>query len=47
MLGMKEEDWDAVLDVNVKATFLTTRLALRPMLKQQSGRIVNISSVEG
>ena len=47
VLRMKEEDWDAVLDVNLKAAFLTTRMALRPMLKQQSGRIVNISSVAG
>lgn len=47
VLRMKEEDWDAVLDVNLKGAFFTTRAALRPMLKQQSGRIVNISSIVG
>lgn len=47
LLRMKEEDWDAVLDVNLKGAFFTTRTALRPMLKQQGGRIVNISSVAG
>lgn len=47
VLRMKEEDWDAVLDVNLKGAFFTTRVALRPMLKQQCGRIVNISSVAG
>ena len=47
VLRMKEEDWDAVLDVNLKGAFFTTRAALRPMLKQQYGRIVNISSVAG
>ncbi len=47
LVRMKEEDWDAVLDVNLKGAFFTTRTALRPMLKQQGGRIVNISSVAG
>jgi 3-oxoacyl-[acyl-carrier protein] reductase len=47
VLRMKDEDWDDVLDVNLKGAFFTTRAALRPMLKQQSGRIVNISSVVG
>jgi 3-oxoacyl-[acyl-carrier protein] reductase len=47
LLRMKDEDWDAVMDVNLKAAFFTTRMALRPMLKQQGGRIVNISSVAG
>ena len=45
VVRMKEEDWDAVLNVNLKGAFFTTRAALRPMLKQQGGRIVNISSV--
>lgn len=44
---MKEEDWDTVLDVNLKGAFFTTRAALRPMLRAQNGRIVNISSVAG
>ncbi|HZY30613.1 MAG TPA: 3-oxoacyl-[acyl-carrier-protein] reductase [Candidatus Methylomirabilis sp.] len=47
VLRMKDEDWDDVLDVDLKVAFFTTRAALRPMLKQQSGRIVNISSVVG
>jgi 3-oxoacyl-[acyl-carrier protein] reductase len=47
VIRMKDEDWDAVLDVNLKGAFFATRAALRPMLKQQSGRIVNISSVVG
>lgn len=47
LIRMKEEDWDAVMDVNLKGAFFTTRAALRPMLRAQSGRIVNISSVAG
>jgi 3-oxoacyl-[acyl-carrier protein] reductase len=47
VVRMKDEDWDAVLDVNLKGAFFTTRAALRPMIKQRSGRIVNISSVVG
>ncbi len=47
LIRMKEEDWDAVLDVNLKGAFFTTRAALRPMLRAQNGRIVNISSVAG
>jgi len=47
VLRMKDEDWDDVLDVDLKGAFFTTRAALRPMLKQRSGRIVNISSVVG
>jgi 3-oxoacyl-[acyl-carrier protein] reductase len=47
LIRMKEEDWDMVLDVNLKGAFFTTRAALRPMLRAQSGRIVNISSVAG
>ena len=44
---MKEEDWDAVIEVNLKGTMNCTKAALRPMLKQKSGKIVNISSVVG
>ena len=40
-------DWDRVLDVNLKGTFLVNKHALRPMLEQKSGSIVNIASVEG
>jgi 3-oxoacyl-[acyl-carrier protein] reductase len=47
LLRMREEDWDRVLDVNLKGTFLFTRAALRPMLKGDYGRIVNVTSVVG
>lgn len=47
LLRMSEEDWDAVLTTNLKGAFLCTKAALRPMLKQRSGRIVNISSISG
>ncbi|MER3401912.1 MAG: 3-oxoacyl-[acyl-carrier-protein] reductase [Armatimonadota bacterium] len=47
LLRMKEEDWDAVLQVNLKGAFLFTRAALKPMMKQRWGRIVNITSVVG
>jgi 3-oxoacyl-[acyl-carrier protein] reductase len=42
---LKEEDWDRVLDVNLKGAFNCTKAATRPMMKQRSGRIINISSV--
>ena len=47
MLRMNEDDWDAVLDTNLKGTFLCTKAALRPMLRQRSGRIVSLTSVVG
>jgi 3-oxoacyl-[acyl-carrier protein] reductase len=47
MLRMKREDWDAVLGTNLTAVFVLTQAVLKPMLKQRSGRIVNISSVVG
>jgi 3-oxoacyl-[acyl-carrier protein] reductase len=47
IMRMKDGDWDAVLAVNLKGPFLCTRAASRPMLKQRSGRIVNIASVVG
>ena len=47
MLRMKDDDWDRVLAVNLKAAFLTTRAALKPMMKARYGRIVNVSSVIG
>ena len=40
LLRMSAEDWDAVLDLNLRGTFLVTKAALRPMIKQRSGRIV-------
>ncbi|MBI4841565.1 MAG: 3-oxoacyl-[acyl-carrier-protein] reductase [candidate division NC10 bacterium] len=48
ILRMKDEDWDAVLSVNLDGAFRCARAALRPMLKQkQGGRILNIGSVVG
>jgi 3-oxoacyl-[acyl-carrier protein] reductase len=44
---MTEEDWDAVLDVNLKGTFNCTKAAVRYMSKQKSGKIVSIASVTG
>jgi 3-oxoacyl-[acyl-carrier protein] reductase len=45
ILRMDERDWDAVLDTNLKAAFLCTRMALRGMLRARWGRVVNVSSV--
>ncbi|MEN3001872.1 MAG: 3-oxoacyl-[acyl-carrier-protein] reductase [Armatimonadota bacterium] len=47
LLRMKDEDWDEVLAVNLRGAFVATRAALKPMLRQRWGRIVNISSVVG
>jgi len=47
LLRLSEEDWDAVLDTNLKGAFNTIKAVSRYMLKQKSGRIVNISSVVG
>ncbi|HHU32258.1 MAG TPA: 3-oxoacyl-[acyl-carrier-protein] reductase [Clostridia bacterium] len=47
LIRMKEEDWDQVINTNLKGMFLTTKAVLKPMLKQRSGRIINISSVIG
>jgi 3-oxoacyl-[acyl-carrier protein] reductase len=47
LLRMKAEEWSQVLDVNLTGTFHCTQAALRPMLKQRAGRIVNITSVVG
>ncbi len=46
-MRMKDEDWDAVLDTNLKAVFRISRAAIRPMMKQRYGRIINITSVVG
>ena len=45
LLGMSEESWDEVLDTNLKGAFVCCKYALRPMLEQGWGRIINISSV--
>jgi 3-oxoacyl-[acyl-carrier protein] reductase len=47
LMRMSEADWDAVLDINLKGTFLFTRAFTRGFLKQRSGHIVNIASVIG
>jgi 3-oxoacyl-[acyl-carrier protein] reductase len=46
-MRMKDEDWDAVLDTNLKAVFRMSRAVMRIMMKQRYGRIVNITSVVG
>ena len=46
-MRMKDDDWDAVLDTNLKAVFRASRAVMRPMMKQRYGRIVNITSVVG
>jgi 3-oxoacyl-[acyl-carrier protein] reductase len=47
IMRMSEDDWDAVIDTNLKGAFLTSKAAIRPMLRQRSGRIVNLTSVVG
>jgi len=47
LLRMKRQDWDAVLQTNLTAAFACAQAALKPMIKQRSGRIINITSVVG
>ncbi|MBI5387306.1 MAG: 3-oxoacyl-[acyl-carrier-protein] reductase [Verrucomicrobia bacterium] len=47
LMRMSEADWDAVLDINLKGTFLVTKAFTRSFLKQRAGRIINIASVIG
>src|SRR5437899_4977164 len=47
LVRMSSEDWDAVVDLNLRGAFLVTKAAMRPMMKQRAGRIVNVSSVAG
>lgn len=47
MLRMSEEDWNLVLDINLKGAFNCIKTAVRPMMKQKSGSIINIASVVG
>ena len=47
LMRMKEADWDAVLDTNLKGVFLCTKAVSKLMLKQRSGRIINMTSVVG
>jgi 3-oxoacyl-[acyl-carrier protein] reductase len=46
-IRLKDDDWDAVLDTNLKAVFRLSRAVIRPMMKQRYGRIVSITSVVG
>jgi 3-oxoacyl-[acyl-carrier protein] reductase len=47
VVRMKEEDWDRVLEINLKGAYNCIRAAAKPMIKQKGGRIINISSVVG
>ena len=46
-MRMKDDDWDAVANTNLKAVFTVSRAAIKPMMKQRYGRIINITSVVG
>ncbi|MEY2690062.1 MAG: hypothetical protein RL375_4262 [Pseudomonadota bacterium] len=46
-MRMKDDEWDAVIDTNLKAVFRASRAAIKPMMKQRYGRIINITSVVG
>jgi len=47
LIRLKDEDWEAVLETNLRGAFNTTRAVARGMMKRRSGRIINISSVVG
>jgi 3-oxoacyl-[acyl-carrier protein] reductase len=47
LIRMKDDDWDRVMDVNLRGAFLMTRAAAKLMVRQRSGRIVNIASTAG
>ncbi|MGG1574438.1 3-oxoacyl-[acyl-carrier-protein] reductase [Fictibacillus sp. NRS-1165] len=47
IMRMKEDEWDAVIDTNLKGVFLCTKAVTRQMMKQRKGRIINISSIVG
>jgi 3-oxoacyl-[acyl-carrier protein] reductase len=47
IIRMKDEQWDAVININLRGTFLFTRAAARPMMKSRQGRIINVASVSG
>jgi len=47
ILRMKDDQWDAVIGINLRGTFLFTRAAAKPMMKGRRGRIINIASVSG
>ncbi len=45
ILRMKNDDWDSVIDINLKSTFLLNRAAIKKMIRRKNGRIINISSI--
>ena len=47
LVRMGESDWDSVLDVNLKGAFIFTKAVAKPMMKQRSGKIINIASIIG
>jgi 3-oxoacyl-[acyl-carrier protein] reductase len=47
LVRMSDEEWDQAIESNLRSVFLWTRAAMRPMLRQRSGRIINISSIDG
>ncbi len=47
LMKMDEKDWDAVMAVNLKGTFNCTKAAIRPMMKQRAGKIINLASIVG
>ncbi|MPZ48382.1 MAG: 3-oxoacyl-[acyl-carrier-protein] reductase [Dehalococcoidia bacterium] len=47
LVRMSDEEWDLAIETNLRSVFLWTRAAMRPMLRQRFGRIVNISSIDG
>jgi len=47
LLGMLEEDWDMMMDIHVKGTFLCTQMVGREMVKEKKGSIINVSSMSG
>ena len=47
LLRLSEDDWDVVLDANLKGAFLTTRAVIKGMMKRRTGRVINITSVVG
>jgi 3-oxoacyl-[acyl-carrier protein] reductase len=47
LMSMPEEDWDAVMTINLKSAFNCSKAAVRPMIRQRAGRIINITSISG
>ena len=47
LMTMPEEDWDTVMTINLKSAFNCSKAAVRPMIRQRSGRIINITSISG